>query len=168
MSVFDQFLYPRHCCAERPRGPDGSCCRSLPALPCPPPNSLQIPGMPAHTPPPTTPPRKPAPGRAEAGISLRSRGRGPSLASPPHRRQLTQGRSPVVSGGSRLSSPLRGRQQAVHTRNKRSTGSLLVRPQQGWVLCFWRDAQTPKSPLSQPQRHSHSTRAAGDGQDDGP
>lgn len=55
MSVFNQFLYPRHCRAERPRRPDGSCCRSLPALPRPPPNSLQIPGMPA---PPKTSPRQ--------------------------------------------------------------------------------------------------------------
>lgn len=32
MSVFDQFLYPRHRRSERPR-PDGSYCRRLPALP---------------------------------------------------------------------------------------------------------------------------------------
>ena len=68
MSFFDQFLYPRHCRTERPSRPDGSCCRSLPALPRPPPNSLQIPGMPA--------PPKSSPGQRQRQASASGAGAG--------------------------------------------------------------------------------------------
>lgn len=83
MSVFDQFLYPRHCRAERPRRPDGSCCRSLPALPplLPPPNSLQIPGMPA--------PPKTSPGQGRG----RHRPQGAGAGGPPRPPLLTAGSS---------------------------------------------------------------------------
>lgn len=86
MSAFDQFLYPRHCCAERPRKPDGSCCGSLPALPRPPPNSLQIPGMPA--------PPKTSPGQRQASGTGQGLGALPSLLSSPpvaHKRQVPSG-----------------------------------------------------------------------------
>lgn len=80
MSVFDQFLYPRHCRAHRPKRPDGSCCRSLPALPHPFPNSLQIPGMPA--------PPKTSPGQRQASALGTGAGGSPGhpsspLAAPP-------------------------------------------------------------------------------------
>ncbi|XP_037999635.1 vegetative cell wall protein gp1-like [Motacilla alba alba] len=75
MSGFDQFLHPRHCRAQRLKRPDGSCCRSLPALPHPLPNSLQIPGMPA--------PRKTSPGQRQASAPGAGAGGSPSHPSSP-------------------------------------------------------------------------------------
>lgn len=124
MSVFDQFLYPRHCRAERPRRPDGSCCRSLPALPHPPPNSLQIPGMPA--------PLKTSPGQGRGKRRPPEEGLGtlPSLPSSPPAAHTGQ-----VPGGKRLLSPPQGHQRAARTRSQRSTGPPLPPPTAGGFLC---------------------------------
>lgn len=163
MSVFDQFLYPRHCCAERPRGPDGSCCRSLPALPCPPPNSLQIPGMPAHThththrppPPPPTPP-KTSPGQGRGRHQPQEQGLGafPGLPSSPpaaHAGQVPGGERRLPAVVSSAGSPASGShpKQEIYRLPPRSPtaagGPLLL---EGCA-----DPQTPHipAPKAQPQ-----------------
>lgn len=98
MSVFDQFLYPRHCRAQRLKRPDGSCCRSLPALPHPLPNSLQIPGMPA--------PPKSSPGQRQGWelglgalpVTLLTTSTNSWLSSPPQQQHFpNKSRDPWVS-----------------------------------------------------------------------
>lgn len=108
MSVFDQFLYPRHCCAERDRR--GQMVRVagvfllFPDRPLIPYKFLEC-----------LRPRKPAPGRGRH--QGWGRGWGPSPASPPHHQQLTHSRSPVESGCSWLSSTLWGSPaSALHSK----------------------------------------------------
>lgn len=95
-------------------------------------------------------PRKRALGRAEAGRGLWSRGWGPPW--PP---LLTAGSSraaspwqPVVAAGCRLLCGVAGKQFTPETRDPQAP--FLLHPQQGGFLCFRRDVQTPKIPISQP------------------
>lgn len=146
MSVFDQFLYPRHCRAERPWRPDGLCCRSLPALPRPPPNSLQIPGMPA---PPKTSPRQ----RQRQASASRAGAGGPPqppllVASSSHR---AGPRQQAVAPGCRLLHRATGKQFC--TRNRRSVGPLLLLPVAGKFPPLRGGMHRPQNPPSQPQRH---------------
>lgn len=147
MSVFDQFLYPRHCCVERPRRPDGSCCRSLPALPHPPPNSLQIPGMPA--------PPKTSPGQRQASASRAGAGGPPLLtAISSHRAGPWH---PAVAPGCRLLHGAASKLLAPEPRDPPSpvtVGSSTER----------REAQTPKTAPPSPKGTS-STEAAGGRED---
>lgn len=102
-------------------------------------------------------PRKPAPGRAEAGIGLKEQGLG-ALPGLPF--SLPAARTGQVPGGERLSSPPQGHQRTVCTRNQRSTAPLLLQRWPGGSLCCGRDAQTPKSPNPSPEGMA-GTRTAG-------
>lgn len=151
MSVFDQFLYPRHCRAERPRRPDGSCCRSLPALPRPPPNSLQIPGMPA---PPKTSPRQ---GRGRHRSREQGLGALPGLPSSPpaaHAGQVPSSELQLLAVVSSAGSPASGSHPKQEICRPPSS------PMAGGFPMLWRNAQTPKPPHPSP-KGTASSGAAG-------
>lgn len=132
MSVFDQFLYPRHCRAQRLKRPDGSCCMSLPALPHPLPNSSQIPGMPA--PPKSSPGQKKAPAREQ--------GLGALPVTPPHHWQLPSNKQQLPAG------------HLLHRRSTTKPGDPCVSSAEGGMC-------RPQNPQPSPEEPASSRAAAG-------
>lgn len=135
MSVFDQFLYPRHCRAERPKRPDGSCCRSLPVLPYPLPNSLQIPGMPA--------PLKTRPGQRQASALGAGAGGSPGHPSSP------------------LTATCNKRQLPAVISSTGSPGSIFHPKPEIWVCSAEGGMWRSQNPRSSPKEPASSRAAAG-------